>query len=201
MPAHANRMSSHVGDPEAYVIAEILDVIDRRLPGLPPGPVAASLRKYAPAFEAALERRADERGTHLPPGGVVLSRVERDVLRLIALSDLDEPGYFTPYKTWPDPDVEGWQQTRARLELVFALLDDVGWARGDEREEFPLTVDPERLAAWVRARREEREEWIRSDHDETSECHEFDECHEELWRELRVLEALGLAHSLRKDDE
>jgi hypothetical protein len=187
MPAHANRMSSHVGDPEAYVIAEILDVIDRRLPALPPGPVAASLRKYAPAFEAALERRAVERGTHLPPGGVVLSRVERDLLRSIALSDLNDLSFLTPSKAWPDPDVDGWRQARARLEVVFALLDDLGWERGEQREVFPVTVDPERLVAYVRERHEERQGWMQSDRDQG---YEFDEYDEERSRELRILEDL-----------
>jgi hypothetical protein len=122
-------------------------------------------------------------GGHDEPAPI-LTRPERDLLRSIALSDLNDLSFLTPYEAWPDPDVDGWRQTRARLELVFALLDDLGWERGDQREDFAVTVDRERLAAYVRERHEEREEWMQSNRDEG---HEDDE---QQVSELRVLEAL-----------
>jgi hypothetical protein len=47
-------------DPNTQVVADILSVIERGLPGLPPGPVADSLSKLAPMLEAAIERRTLE---------------------------------------------------------------------------------------------------------------------------------------------
>jgi hypothetical protein len=47
-------------DPNTQVVADILNVIEQGLPGLPPGPVADSLSKLAPMLEAAIERRTLE---------------------------------------------------------------------------------------------------------------------------------------------
>ena len=63
-------------------------------------------------------------------------------LDLTALSDVEE--------SLDQGDVECARSMRSRFERHSRLLDDLGWAKADSREEFPLTMPVQQLEQAVR---------------------------------------------------
>ncbi len=62
--AHRDRTRRFGDDPSAQVLAEILELVERRLPDLPTDdPVAESLARLVPVLAGALDRHAH----HAPP--------------------------------------------------------------------------------------------------------------------------------------
>ena len=63
-------------------------------------------------------------------------------LDLTALNDVEE--------SLDQGDVECARSMRGRFERHSRLLDDLGWAKADSREEFPLTMPVQQLEQAVR---------------------------------------------------
>jgi len=77
---------------------------------------------------------------------VILTREQRDGLHGMLSGALDQSDE-TPVDPWNDP--ERAQVNRRQLEAVFAVFDEIGWARRGVHDSYSVTVPREHLVPVV----------------------------------------------------
>lgn len=94
---------------------------------------------------------------------VELTRDQRDALWAELELDLDGAGEDLLMLVQTGQGAKA-RKYRRKLEAIFALLDELGWAKYDERQRFNVALDA-RTLEYLRARREDNRRFIAHHHE------------------------------------